>query len=311
MSDIILDYRANLIAKGKNPKMNLPALARKSKPFMSKILPDPGMIFVSQDIVSLEPSVTAEMSGDPMYRYATQGGIGQRPYYNPKGVLMIDDVYLMSASNCPVTKQKLAEIFHQHTMPTGRSFPDQWLVDGVTGTEVCKDYAKASVRNFAKVKCLGAGYGMGARKFRTTAEENGVVLSHAESKAAIEAYWALFSGLKALRDSLSWEVKRKGFVVNPFGYRCTPDAHKAMNSYIQSSASGVLDVFMMKLFSAAPWLKFVAPIHDECIYQCPIERLQEARETSSACIDSLNKDLGWSTPIRIGFKDAPSFAEIK
>ncbi len=306
MTDVIQDYFDKQAAKGRRGGLNLPAMSRKSVNFMSCIQSDPGFVFVSQDVVALEPSITAEMSQDPMYLYATLTGIGQRPHYRGD-VLMVDDIYLMSASQFPPTRDKIWDVFNNHTMPTGLSFADQWLVDN----EVCKDYTKKSIRNFAKVACLGIGYGMGARKFRTTAEENGTVLTYKEAKGTIDAYWDLFKGLKALRDTLSWQVKRTGYMKNPFGYRCTPDDHKAMNSFIQSSASGVLDVYCLKLFEKCPYAQFIALIHDEVIFSVP-EHLQEQLKLDSDLVaESLNSDLGWSVPIRFGTKIATSFGSIK
>lgn len=305
MTDIIQDYRDKLAKKGGRPKVNMPALARNHSGFMGCWLPDPGYVFVSQDVVSLEPSITAELSGDPMYRYATLDGIGKKPYYKD-GVLMISDIYLMAASVFPPTRQAIREVFNS-TMPTGLSFADQWLVDD----EVCKAVSKKPARNFAKTACLGIGYGMGWKKFKKTAEEAGTVLDVKEAKATIDNYWTLFADLKALRNHLRWEVKKKGFLVNPFGYCLTPEAHKAFNAYIQSSASGVLDVYCLKLFSAPKGLKFCALVHDEVIYQARIEDIAAIRQHALECEASLNEDLGWSVPIRIGWKEAKSFAEIK
>ena len=307
MSDIIEAYYEKLAAKGARGKMNLPALARRDIPFMECIQSDTGKLFISQDVVALEPSITAEMSGDWMYRYATLDSIGKRPFYTDDGVLMIDDIYLMSASQFPTTRNKMRDIYDNHTMPTGLSFADQWMID----SEICKDYTKKTVRNFAKVACLGIGYGMGYRKFQKTSEEAGVPISVGEAKETIAAYWRLFSGLAALRDTLSWEVKRKGSLVNPFGYRLTPQPHKALNAYIQSSASGVLDVYIMKLFAMTPYAEFVCLIHDEVVLQCPENKIKDFEEISRICIESLNKDLGWDTPIRFGTKIATTFAEIK
>lgn len=281
-------------------------MARKHTPFQQCIMADPGFVFVSQDVVALEPSITAEMSQDPMYMYATLTGIGKRPFYQGD-VLMIDDIYLMSASQFPPTREKMKHIFNSVLMPTGLSFADQWVLDN----EVCKDYTKKTVRNFAKIACLGIGYGMGARKFRTTAEENGTELTYKEAKATIDAYWELFSGLKALRDSLSWQIKRTGFIKNPFGYRCTPDDYKAMNSFIQSSASGVLDVYCLKLFTMCPYAQFVALIHDEVIFSIPKDLQENLKFDSDLVVKSLNDDLGWSVPIRFGTKIANNFGGLK
>lgn len=306
MSDVIEVYYEKQRKKGKRGGLNLPAMARKEDAFQNCIQADDGKVFFSQDVVSLEPSITAEMSQDPMYMYATVTGIGQRPHYKGN-ILMIDDIYLMSASMFPTTRDAIYDIFHNHTMPTGLSFADQWMID----SEVCKDYTKKAVRNFAKVACLGIGYGMGWRKFQTTSEENGKVISVQESKGVIKSYWDGYEGLKALRDWASWEVKKKGSIVNPFGYRCTPDPHKAFNAYIQSSASGVLDVYCLKLFSICSWAEFVALIHDEVIFMIPEDKQDELKKISEEVVRSLNEDLGWTVPIRFGTKISKTFKGFK
>lgn len=326
MTDVIEAYFEKQRLKGKRGGLNLPAMARRHIPFMQCITSDDGMLFVSQDVVALEPSITAEMSQDPMYLYATLTGIGKSPYYDG-GVLMIDDIYLMSASQFPPTRGKLKDIVENHKLikvdnpkpkgqddlfilvrgDAGKSFAEWWVIDN----ELVKDYCKKPVRNFAKVACLGIGYGMGWKKFRTTAEENGTELTPQEAKGTIDAYWELFKGLKRLRDSLKWEVKKSGFIKNPFGYRCTPDDHKAMNSFIQSSASGVLDVYILKLFEFCPYLEFVTLIHDEVIFSCPIELQDKLKLDSDFVAESLNSDLGWSVPIRFGTKIANTFGGLK
>lgn len=306
MSDIIAEYYEKQAKKGKRGGLNLPAMARKETEFMDCILMDDDRIGVSQDVIALEPSITAEMSGDPRYTYATVTGIGKRPHYDGEW-LMIDDIYLMSASIFPTTKDAIRDIYYNHTMPTGLSFADQWVID----SEVCKDYTKKAVRNFAKVACLGIGYGMGARKFRTTSSENGKDITYAESKGTIDAYWDGYKGLKGLRDSLSWEVERKRAVVNPFGYRCTPDSHKAFNAYIQSSASGVLDVYCLKLFEFCSYAHFIALIHDEVIYSIPLGYQERLKKDSEIVAESLNNDLGWSVPIRFGTKISKTFSGFK
>lgn len=306
MTDVIEAYFEKQRLKGKRGGLNLPAMARKVLKFMECIVADDDRLFISQDVIALEPSITSELSKDPRYMYATVTGIGKRPYYDGTW-LMIDDIYLMSASQFPPSRELMREIFHDHKMPTGLSFADQWVID----PEVCKDYCKKPVRNFAKVACLGLGYGMGYKKFRTTSEENGKTITVQESKGTVKAYWDGYQGLKAVRDSLSWEIEKKGAVVNQFGYRCTPNSYKAFNAYIQSSASGVLDVYIYKLFAICPYAEFIALIHDECIFSIPKDKQEEFKLLSATVVESLNSDLGWSVPIRFGEKIATTFGGIK
>lgn len=297
MSDRISEFRRKA-AEGKRVSINYPALARRDEEFMSCWLADPGYSFVSQDVVSLEPSVTAHFTKDKRYRWATADGIGKKPYYDGT-ILMIDDMYLMTASQLPPTAAAI-----KYAWDTGVF--DTWLQD----PEGVKKHLKKP-RSFAKVCALGLGYGMGAKKLQKTCEEFGTVLSFAEAKEVRAAYWRLFSGLRAFADLLQWCIEKEGAIVNPFWYRITPEPHKAFNAYIQSAASGVLDLYCALLFEAAPWANFVTLIHDESICQVPDDKLQEFMRLSEESVVKLNESLQWSVPIRFGTVVAKTFKDFK
>ena len=283
--------------KAGHATLNMPALARRDEPFMSCFQADPGCSFVSQDIVSLEPSVTAHFSQDKRYRWATMEGIGKEPYYDGT-ILMIDDIYLMVASQLPPTSGKIREAWNAGLFTT-------WTVDS---EHVKKELKK--VRSFAKVCALGLGYGMGARKLQTTCLEAGTSLTFSEAKAVVAAYWRLFSGLRAFADTLQWRCEADGYLINPFWYRITPEPHKAFNAYIQSAASGVLDLYCLELFNHRE-LQFVGIIHDEVIFQCSDEYIKALPEwTDKACM-ALNTALNWTVPIRFGTVISKTFAEFK
>lgn len=286
------------LAKGKVPVINMPALARRDEAFMRCWLADPGKTFVSQDVVSLEPSVTAHFTQDKRYRWATVDGIGKEPYYDGD-VLMIDDVYLMTASVLPPTKHKIRKAWDDGLFTT-------WLAD----SEAVKKALK-SPRSFAKVCALGLGYGMGAKKLQKTCEEAGVLLTFQEAKEVRALYWELFSGLRHFADLLQFRVEKDGFLINPFWYRLTPEPHKAFNAYIQSSASGVLDLYTMELFDRAPQMEFVTLIHDEVIFQCPDEDLKLLPALTEECTKSLNEVLNWTVPIRFGTITCKTFESFK
>jgi hypothetical protein len=297
MSDRLAEFYAK-VEKGKFCNLNLPAMARRDEFFMRCWLADPGKTFVSQDVVSLEPSVTAHFSQDKRYRWATVDGIGKAPYYDGD-VLMIDDVYLMTASVLPPTAHKIKKAWDDGVFNT-------WLTD----PEAVKKALK-SPRSFAKVCALGLGYGMGAKKLQKTCDEAGVSLTFQEAKALRTRYWELFSGLRRFADTLQFRVEKDGFLVNPFWYRITPEPHKAFNAYIQSSASGVLDLYCLELFEKAPDLEFVALIHDEVIFQCADERLKDLGKLTEECSKAVNEMLQWSVPIRFGTITCKTFEGFK
>jgi hypothetical protein len=297
MSDRIAKFQRKA-AEGKRVSLNLPAMARRDEEFMSCWRADPGYSFVSQDVVSLEPSVTAHFTQDKRYRWATVDGIGKKPYYDGT-ILMIDDVYLMTASQLPPTAATIRKAWDTGLFET-------WLQD----PEGVKKCLKAP-RSFAKVCALGLGYGMGAKKLQKTCEEFGTVLTFAEAKEVRAAYWRLFSGLRAFADTLQWRIEKDGAIVNPFWYRITPEPHKAFNAYIQSSASGVLDLYCVLLFEKAPWANFVTLIHDESICQVPDDKLLEFKQISEEAVTELNHLLQWSVPIRFGTVISKTFKEFK
>lgn len=299
-----MSYLAKLRAKPNyTPKVNLPALARKHRLFMSGFQARPGNVFVSQDVVSLEPTITAEFSKDPLYRYAVYEGIG-KPVSMSRGILMLDDVYLMTASFLPHTKDGALKFYESGAL-------DNWHLLTEDERDPIKDKCKKTVRNPAKTAALGLGYGMGWRKLQKTSGEAGFPISAEVAKATKDAYWKNFEGLAALRDYLSWEIKKKGAVVNPFGYRLTPEPHKAFNAYIQSSASGVLDIYGRFLLHDRPWINFVALIHDEILVEIPENCVDEFKFISAEAVKDLNGALGWECPIRFGTKIAKTFAEVK
>jgi DNA polymerase I-like protein with 3'-5' exonuclease and polymerase domains len=152
---------------------------------------------------------------------------------------------------------------------------------------------------------------MGAKKLQKTCEEFGTVLTFAEAKAVRAAYWSLFSGLRAFADLLQWRIEKDGAIVNPFWYRITPEPHKAFNAYIQSSASGVLDLYCTLLFEGSPDLKFVTIIHDEVIFQIRDDKIQGLPALTDKVCKDLNDTLNWTVPIRFGTVVAKTFREFK
>lgn len=285
-------------------RLNVQGLARRDPGLMKCILSDPEQITVSMDLAAGEPSVTAHFSQDKNYRHATIDGVGKEPYYDGS-VLMVDDIYLMTMSVSPMGRDLMWDTYHNHRFPAG-SFVEQWMTDA----DVVKAFFKKQ-RQFHKILCLGLGYGMQAKRCVETARTNGFVLPLPTSKEFFKAYWRLFAGVKRLSDRLARQIELDGFLINPFGYRLTPEPRLAFNYFIQSSVSGIMHVFVAKLMAIAPYASFVTVIHDELVAECPVNRLDDFRRAKEQATDSLNADLGWSVKIRTGFVAGPSWFEAK
>lgn len=271
---------------------------------MACIVPDDGYRTVSLDLSAGEPSVTAHYSQDMRYRYATFDGVGQAPSYR-NGVLYIDDIYLMVMSVSPLGREAMARAFKEQAFG-GVSFVDQWLKD----PEVVKSFFKKE-RQLHKMLALALGYGMGPTKMIKQAFDNGYIMDMKTARAFYQAYWELFSGVRALADRLARQIKSKGFIVNEFGYRMTPPPHKGFNYLIQSTVSGIMHAFVAKLMAIAPYARFSTIIHDELVADVPECRVLEFRKAKEEATDSLNHDLGWTVAIRTGFAVGQNWFEAK
>jgi len=274
-------------------RLNVQGMARRDPLLMTCLGPDPGFITCSSDAASGEPSVIAHFSHDPVYKYACFDGIGKAPYYKD-AVLVIDDIYLMGASISPVGASIVRDAFNKK-WPAG-SFQDQWLQD----SEVIKSALK-KCRQLHKAAILGFSYGMGHRKCARTLYEQGYLISEEDAKKFKFAYWDLMSGVARFSKRLANMSEREGYIINPFGYRIVPESpHKAFNAYIQSSVSGLLNVYLVKLLAAAPYAQFVTIIHDELLLDIPIIYKEEFKLAKERAVKSLNEDLKWSVDLRFG-----------
>lgn len=288
-------------------RLNPQGLARKDKPLMSAIKPDAGHVFISCDLSSGEPTCTSHYSQDKNYYDATFGMVGKTPFYTPAGILKIDNIYFNVMSVAPTGRKLSRELFE--TTYDGATFAERWpdgdFQDRIKA-QVKKEYA------FHKIGALGMSYGMGPRKFQATAYDAGYIISFAEAKGFFQAYWQLFSGVKLFADKCAAGNKIKGYMVNDFGYRLLPDKdYKAFNYFIQSSVSGIMHVLCNTFFTLAPYCTFLLVIHDEVIFSCPEERVEEARAAMKQAEEALNSMLQWRVRIRVGFKAGGNLYEAK
>jgi len=277
----------------KKYRLNAQGLARRDRGLMDKIVAEPGRTLVSIDLSAGEPSVTANFSNDTNYRWATLDGVGKAPKY-VNGVLMIDDVYIMTASASPMFSAAIQEAFDRDW--GGKTFAEQWLLD----SEIIKNSLK-KIRQISKILCLGIGYGMQPKKMVKQMYENGVQITLKEATDFFNAYWRLFDQVLKFSKQLANQVKQDGFIINPFGYRMVCEPRLAFNYFIQSSVSGIMHVFLAKLMAAAPYSTFFTIIHDELLMEVDDDLLEQFRIDTTRATDSLNEDLNWSVKVRTGF----------
>lgn len=285
-------------------RLNPQGLARKDEPLMSAIKPDPGQVFVSCDLSSGEPTATSHYSGDRNYMDACLNLVGKEPFYR-NDVLRIGNIYAMVASIAPTGKARMKELFH--TRFGGIPFPQAY----VANPDLIKE-TDPKFYGLHKVGGLGMGYGMRAKKFQIVAYDAGFNISLTDAEKFYQAYWGLFAGVKAFSDKCAAAFKLKGYLVNDFGYRLVPDkGQKAFNYFIQSSVSGIMHVLCSHFFALAPFCTLLLVIHDEVIFSCPADRVDEARAAMEKATDNLNNMLQWKVKVRVGFKAGNNLYEAK
>jgi hypothetical protein len=270
---------------------------------MRCLKPLPGHLTVSIDLASGEPTVTSHFSRDPNYLYATFDGVNKAPFWK-NGVLMIDDIYLMTMSVSPIGRARIEELWRSSF--DGLSFAEAWIKD----PDIVKRLLKKE-RDLHKMLALALGYGMGPKKMVKQCYDKGHDLPFKTARDFYTAYWDLYAGIRSLANRLGARIKRDGYIVNPFGYRLTPPPHKGFNYFIQSSVSGIMHVFNWKLFTIAPYASFITVIHDEVLADVPEDRIEDFRKHKTQATDSLNADLKWSVAIRTGFAVGKDWYEAK
>lgn len=287
-------------------KLNAQAMARRDVLLMGCIKSEEGKSFISADLVAGEPTVTAEFTQDPYYIAATLGMVGKEPFLDEKEILMIDDIYLMGMSVSPMGRDKILDMFKNQKFD-GLTFAQMWVKD----SDVIKGALKKE-RALHKILMLGLERQMGAKKMVVNAFKAGYTLSEQDAKKFSNAYWKLFSHIKKFSKKLEAEVKIKGALVTPFGYRLTPpQPYKALAWYIQSCVSGIINVLAIKFFTTYPHAELKTIIHDELIIEIPDDRLEEAKAHFFKAVDSLNDDLGWSIKVRCGWKSGRNLYDAK
>ena len=287
-------------------KLNIQALSRQNKYVMRSMIADEGKVFVSVDLAAGEPTVIAEYSKDPIYKAVTFDMVGKDPYYNKQGILLLDDIYLAGMSVSPMGKALIRELFDNGV--DGVPFVDQWRKD----KEVIQKKVLKKARAFHKILMLGLGYSMGPKKMVKQAFNAGFKLTVADSKAFFKAYWNMFEKVANLRDTLAMKYEREGRLVNQFGYALYPDSsHKALNYWIQSSVSGIVNLLCHIFFTKCKYAEFVTIIHDEKIFQIPEDKVDETKKLLDESVEELNKILNWSVKIKVGFVVGKNLYEAK
>ena len=177
-------------------------------------------------------------------------------------------------------------------------------------------------RFIAKSINFGLAYGMGA-----TALSKRLDVSKEEAQSLMDKYFGVYSKVKKYIYQHQQEVSKRGYVVNMFGRRrrmVNGDYHKAFNALIQSMATDICKIQMVKLAEQLPeTVKCAKPsrasgmvlqVHDEILFEVPIQEAEVVLEKIVSIMETPVKGLDgkeFSVPIKVDAKIASNWAEAK
>jgi DNA polymerase I-like protein with 3'-5' exonuclease and polymerase domains len=282
--------------------LNYQGLSRRNKSQQTCLLADTGNTLVFSDCDSAEPTVLAHYSQDPNYLAATVRMKGKVPYYNRDGLLVISDPYLMAGSRFNKWSSEIREVFEADY--SGVKGFEMW----VTKKSLITDDLLKDIRPKLKTLGLGTVYGLGPTNMVLFAAQNQFEMSKVEAKTFHTIFWDTFKYAKVLEKKLVVQYNSLGYIQNDFGYCLYPNKpHKVLNSLIQSSVSGIVDLLCFIFFKKCKYAKFQGILHDEIIFQAPTELLAEAKKLYYESVDELNKMLKWTVKVNFGWKESQTY----
>jgi len=280
-------------------KFNLQQIPKR-KEYLSCWVADPGWEIVDIDHTALEPVVLAALSYDETLW----------KLYGPNAKK--NDIYLFNGANLPGMGEKIRAAGYDPDFPT------------VEGIEVAKKQCKKE-RGMAKTITLGFQYGMGVNKLFDTFKLDGVQVTKNECFGMFQAYWELYSGIKAYEKILVQEWERNnGWVLNGIGRPvcCAQDKLKdIVNRVVQSTGHDIhmmyVEIVERLLLERRLKYRWLIPdFHDQTIMQVRegqgdalVQLYKDAYPILNSKIKQLNPKFGLEitgSPSKV-----PSLAEAK
>jgi hypothetical protein len=270
--------------------------AAKVKPLLNILVAGEGY-FVDADIGSLEPTVIAELSGDPTYTEIYASGKPHDPYLYTAIKIM------------PWAAEKVNAIYNIDN-PTKESV--------AAAKKECK-----TERKMAKPVFLSGQFRAGPRRQWRMLRLEGYDLSLDTVKEMNASFWGeeMFQGVVKWEEELLAEVDfNGGWMYNGLGRPFAVLQHKrkdVINIQSQSTGHEILDLWNYYLsvivfeedLNAMP---IVEDWHDERVWWAPTiedaNKLKDAMDRSTA---KLNEHLGGSIPFKAEVEIAKCFSDFK
>lgn len=141
-------------------------------------------------------------------------------------------------------------------------------------------------------------------------------MSADEAQSLMDKYFSVYSQVKCYIRQHQRKVEKRGYVVNMFGRRrrlTNSDYHKAFNALIQSTATDICKIQMVRLYDGLPeTVKMVLQVHDEILFEvvkeeafAVLEQIVSIMETPVSGLDGKE----FSVPIKVEAKIAENWAD--
>jgi len=278
---------------------------------------DRGQTFVVGNCAA-EATVQSSLTFDKNLAYQTFEGIGKEPFYDEKGLLMINDPYIALSSISPVGSEIIKEAFDNQLFD-GMPFSKAWLVN----PDLIKDDKKIkAARKFNKAAWLGLSYGLKPvshdpddteHGLQNNARKSGYFISAEQAKGVYNAFWAMYSGIYNYKQGLIKAYKNGDLLLNPIGFKLKPTKPSDVyNALLQSSIASIMSL-MEYFLEEESTIKydFIMRYHDELILEVKKEEAQELIATMRRVEDKVNSILKFKYPIKLDPKVANNFYEGK
>lgn len=162
---------------------------------------------------------------------------------------------------------------------------------------------RAGSINFAVI------YGVGAATMAETLSRKGAPTTESEALQFIEKYRSIYPSVQRTTNVLKNQLKRKGYVTNPFGRRYYIPiklGYKALDYMCQGTSADQLKKAMVDIWY---WLrkeelktKLIKTIHDELGFEIPHS---EEKKVVSKIIETMQDLTSYFVPITVGVDIAP------
>lgn len=175
-------------------------------------------------------------------------------------------------------------------------------------------------RSIAKAMSFTLLFGGSVQTFRAYASSHGSQISVEDAERAIASFFEEFKGIRRMRDiAMAQAASRRVRVLEyPTGLRRVLQGHELrgttiLNNIVQGTAAAGLKYALMEIDAAGLGHRLCAVVHDEIVYDAPVNEIEEVRATIDACmLVGMRRALEGCPPIALGVESTwgPTWAGL-